>query len=109
MQLNICFPLIPKCLNQNENHYVVRKTVLDVEFPLIESQLAGIDDKLKEAETSLNWSGDVLEYINEVYKMVQDLEQRVQKAKDNVIQMNSIMDVWAQTPIFDRKTDMKVL
>ena len=96
-------------MNQNVNVYVVRKTVLDVEFPLIESQLAGIDDKLKEAETSLNWSGDVLEYINEVYKMVQDLEQRVQKAKDNVIQMNSIMDVWAQTPIFDRKTDMKVL
>ena len=85
----------------------IRTTVLDVEFPLIESQLADIDLKLKEAETSLNWSGDVLEYINSIYKSVQNLEERVQKAKSNVTQINEIMDVWAQSPIFERKADTK--
>ena len=85
----------------------VRKTVLDVEFPLIESQLTDIDVKLKEAETALNWSGDILEYINSIYKIVQDLEERVQKAKDNVTKINEIMNVWAQSPIFERKTDTK--
>ena len=85
----------------------IRKTVLDVEYPLIESQLVDIDLKLKEAETELNWSGDVLEYINSIYKIVQDLEERVQKAKDNVTKINQIMDVWSQSAIFDRKTDSK--
>ena len=78
-----------------------------MEFPLIKSQLEDIDTRLKEAETELNWSGDVLEYINSIYKVVQDLEQRVQKAKDNVTSINEIMDVWAKSPIFDRKTDTK--
>lgn len=33
----------------------VLKTVLEVEYPLIQGQLQGIDLKLKEAEETLNW------------------------------------------------------
>lgn len=36
----------------------VRTTVLEVEFPLIEGQIADIDNKLQQAETSLNWNTD---------------------------------------------------
>ena len=36
----------------------VRTTVLEVEFPLIESQLADIDSKLQQAESTLNWNSD---------------------------------------------------
>ena len=36
----------------------VRTSVLEVEFPLIEGQLAEIDSKLQQAETSLNWNTD---------------------------------------------------
>jgi len=36
----------------------VRTTVLEVEFPLIETQIAEIDNKLQQAETSLNWNTD---------------------------------------------------
>ena len=36
----------------------VRTSVLEVEFPLIERQVADIDNKLKEAENTLNWNTD---------------------------------------------------
>ena len=36
----------------------VRTSVLDVEFPLIEEQLADIDNKFQQAESTLNWNTD---------------------------------------------------
>lgn len=36
----------------------VRQTVLEVEYPLIEQQLATIDSQLEKAEKSLNWTND---------------------------------------------------
>lgn len=36
----------------------VRKTVLEVEFPLVEKQLASIDGQLEQAEKGLNWTND---------------------------------------------------
>ena len=71
----------------------VRTTVLDVEMPLIADQLKDIDEQLKGAEHELNWSADVLDYINKTYDMIKDLEERLQKAKDNVTKINSIMEV----------------
>lgn len=36
----------------------VRQTVLEVEFPLVEQQLADIDSQLEQAENALNWTND---------------------------------------------------
>ena len=36
----------------------VRQTVLQVEYPLIEGQLADLDGQLQRAETSLHWKDD---------------------------------------------------
>ena len=36
----------------------VRHTVIQVEFPLIEGQLAELDVELQEAETTLHWKDD---------------------------------------------------
>ena len=36
----------------------VRKTVLEVEYPLIEGQLEEIDIQLEKAEESLNWQNE---------------------------------------------------
>ena len=36
----------------------VRKTVLEVEYPLVEGQLEEIDVQLKQAEDSLNWENE---------------------------------------------------
>lgn len=42
----------------------VRTTVLEVEFPLIEGQIADIDSKLQQAETALNWNSDGMYSFN---------------------------------------------
>jgi len=36
----------------------IRQTVLEVEYPLVENQLNGIDDKLQQAENSLTWNSE---------------------------------------------------
>lgn len=82
----------------------VRNTVLEVEFPLIEGQLANLDTRLKEAEGDLNWTSDsVWEYIQETRDQVHDLEKRVQQAKDNVDGIKKIMAEWTKQPLFERK------
>ena len=39
--------------------------------------------------------------------MVRDLEERVQKAKDNVVKMKDIMATWVH-PLFERKENKSV-
>lgn len=39
----------------------VRKTILEVEFPLVEGQLKDIDVELEQAEKTINWNGDGME------------------------------------------------
>ena len=36
----------------------VRETILDVEYPLIETQLAEIDTQLEKAISQLNWTSE---------------------------------------------------
>ena len=36
----------------------VRETILDVEYPLIETQLADIDTQLEKAISQLNWTSE---------------------------------------------------
>lgn len=85
----------------------VISTVLEVEFPLVEGQLKDINIRLKSAEESLNWKAHgVWVYIQEVRDIVHDLEKRVQKARDNVEEIQSIMKTWV-LPIFERKDGKK--
>ncbi|XP_077979817.1 dynein beta chain, ciliary-like [Glandiceps talaboti] len=82
----------------------VRETILEVEYPLIEGQVAEIDSQLEKAEKSLNWNQDgIWEYIQETRDKVHDLQQRVQKAKQNVENMQKIMAGWSKVPLFERK------
>ncbi|XP_061318003.1 dynein axonemal heavy chain 9-like [Pezoporus flaviventris] len=81
----------------------VLKTVLEVEYPLIQGQLQDIDLKLKEAEETLNWKVEgVCGHISTVMDGVHDLERRVQKAKDNVEEIQTIVRAWV-SPILERK------
>uniref|UniRef100_A0A1I8JH23 DHC_N2 domain-containing protein n=1 Tax=Macrostomum lignano TaxID=282301 RepID=A0A1I8JH23_9PLAT len=79
----------------------VRENTLEVEMPLIEDQLAEIDKKLEQAETSLNWNGET--YIQEVKDAVHDLQKRVVQAKDNVEKIVKLMSTWHKVPLFERK------
>ncbi|XP_074463654.1 dynein axonemal heavy chain 9 isoform X3 [Larus michahellis] len=81
----------------------VLKTVLEVEYPLIRGQLWDIDLKLKEAEETLNWKMEgVWDHISMVMAGVHDLERRIQKAKNNVEEIQTIVRSWVP-PIFERK------
>ncbi|XP_070581054.1 dynein beta chain, ciliary-like isoform X2 [Ptychodera flava] len=82
----------------------VRETVLEVEYPLIEGQLAEIDTKLEQAENTLNWNQDgIWEYIQTTRDKVHDLQQRVQKAKQNIENIQKIMGEWSKVPLYERK------
>ncbi|NXD86338.1 DYH9 protein, partial [Halcyon senegalensis] len=81
----------------------VLRTVLEVEYPLIQGHLQDIDLKLKEAEETLNWKMEgVWDHISMVMDDVHDLEWRIQKAKSNVEEIQTIMQSWV-SPIFERK------
>ncbi|XP_077101765.1 dynein axonemal heavy chain 9 [Siphateles boraxobius] len=85
----------------------VMSKVLEVEMPLIQSQLTDIDAQLQEAEKSLCWTSQgIWEYIQDKREMVHDLEQRLQRTKDNVEEIQSIMKSWT-TPVFERKEGKK--
>ncbi|WAR03796.1 DYHC-like protein [Mya arenaria] len=84
----------------------VRTTVLEVEFPLIESQIADIDSKLQQAETTSNWNSDgIWEYIQSTRDTVIDLESRVQQTKNNVEEVQKLMSTWSKNPLFTRKEE----
>ncbi|NXH48679.1 DYH9 protein, partial [Dicaeum eximium] len=81
----------------------VLRTVLEVEYPLVQGRLQDIDLKLREAEETLTWKTEgVWDHISGVMGDVCDLEQRVRKAKDNVEEIQSVVRSWG-SPIFERR------
>uniref|UniRef100_A0A8C3IZN2 DYH9 protein n=1 Tax=Chrysemys picta bellii TaxID=8478 RepID=A0A8C3IZN2_CHRPI len=72
----------------------ILRTVLEVEYPLVQRQLQDIDSRLKEAEETLNWKTEG--------KSTNPLIGEVQVTKDNVEEIQSIMRSWV-SPIFERK------
>ncbi|NXB68815.1 DYH9 protein, partial [Struthidea cinerea] len=81
----------------------VLRTVLEVEYPLVQGQLRDIDVKLKEAEETLTWKMEgVWDHISGVMGDVCDLEQRVQRAKDNAEEIQSVVRSWG-SPVFERR------
>ncbi|KAM5274465.1 dynein axonemal heavy chain 9 isoform 2-T2 [Ctenodactylus gundi] len=81
----------------------VMTTLLEVEFPLVEEELHNIDLRLRAAEEALNWKTEgIWDYVIQITGSIQDLEQRIQKTKDNVEEIKSIMKTWV-TPVFKRK------
>ncbi|XP_062965627.1 dynein axonemal heavy chain 9 [Cynocephalus volans] len=81
----------------------VMKTLLEVEFPLVEEELQNIDLCLRAAEETLNWKTEgIWDYVIQITNSIHDLEERIQKAKDNVEEIQNIMKAWV-TPIFKRK------
>nr|XP_058139450.1 dynein axonemal heavy chain 9 isoform X3 [Dasypus novemcinctus] len=86
----------------------IMKTLLEVEFPLVEDELHNIDLCLRAAEETLNWKTEVgiWDYVIQVNNSIHDLEQRIQKTKDNVEEIQNIMKTWI-SPLFKRKDGKK--
>ncbi|XP_060638089.2 dynein axonemal heavy chain 11 [Anolis sagrei] len=86
----------------------VKQTVLEVEYPLIEKELIIADDQLKQAEEVFTWEEDnCWEYIEFLKVLIHDLEQRLQKSKDNIKTIQQIMKSWMEHPLFSRKDNRK--
>uniref|UniRef100_A0A8D0NCH4 Dynein axonemal heavy chain 9 n=1 Tax=Sus scrofa TaxID=9823 RepID=A0A8D0NCH4_PIG len=85
----------------------VMTTLLEVELPLVEKELQNIDLCLKAAEETLNWKTEgIWDYVIHITDSIHDLEQRIQKTKDNVEEIQNIMKSWV-SPIFKRKDGKK--
>ncbi|XP_055971730.1 dynein axonemal heavy chain 17 [Sorex fumeus] len=86
----------------------IKKTVIGVELPLIKAELEAIDVKLLRAESTLFWNGNgVFEYIQEMREILHDLQNRVQKTKQNIEGISHAMQEWSANPMFERKDGKK--
>ncbi|XP_039715552.1 dynein axonemal heavy chain 17 isoform X3 [Pteropus medius] len=86
----------------------ITTTVTDVEFPLIESELSAIDVKLQAAETTLFWNSEgVFDYIKEMREILHNLQNRMQKTKQNIENISQAMKDWSSNPMFERKDNKK--
>uniref|UniRef100_A0A8C0IKH9 Dynein axonemal heavy chain 11 n=1 Tax=Chelonoidis abingdonii TaxID=106734 RepID=A0A8C0IKH9_CHEAB len=86
----------------------LKQTVLEVEYPLIETELGAIDGQLRETEEVFTWQKEnCWKYIEQVKARVYDLEQRVQQSKENIKTIQQIMNAWADHTLFSRKDDRK--
>uniref|UniRef100_A0A4W3JPZ5 Dynein axonemal heavy chain 11 n=1 Tax=Callorhinchus milii TaxID=7868 RepID=A0A4W3JPZ5_CALMI len=86
----------------------LKLTVLEVEFPLIQSELESIDGQLTAAEEAITWKDEnCWSYIVRSKDAVHDLESRVQKAKDNIETVQTLMKTWSECALFTRKDNRK--
>ncbi|XP_066487525.1 dynein axonemal heavy chain 11 [Tiliqua scincoides] len=86
----------------------VNQTVLEAEYPLIEEELKTIDDQLLEAEETFTWQKEnYWEYTEHMKAQVHDLEQRLQRSKDNIKVIQKIMKSWMEHPLFSRKDNRR--
>uniref|UniRef100_A0A5G2QUI5 Dynein axonemal heavy chain 17 n=1 Tax=Sus scrofa TaxID=9823 RepID=A0A5G2QUI5_PIG len=86
----------------------IKTTMMDVEFPLIKSELEAIDVQLLDAERTLFWNSEgVFDYIQEMREILHNLQNRIQKAKQNVEAISQAMMDWSANPMFERKDNKK--
>ena len=73
------------------------------EKPLIQIEMKKIDAELENGEKHLKWKSPGIEdYIVNIRNKVSDLETRLQKSKQNLEKMQTLMSTWKDTPLFRR-------
>ncbi|KAL6263152.1 hypothetical protein P5V15_005953 [Pogonomyrmex californicus] len=86
----------------------IRKTTKQVEFDLIELELARIDSLISRGEDELCWRSEgLLEYITELGDLVEGLWKRMKSAQSNVEKIRNILEPWTKTPLIERKDRRK--
>lgn len=86
----------------------LKQTVLEVELPLIRAELESVDLQLLRAETSLTWQDeDCWSFISNTKHLVQDLVCRVNRARANCDDIQSVMKRWSKQAMFCRKDNKK--
>ena len=77
------------CLDKIVDLYNYLKTdTNDKEYRLFEAEVFEIDSQLQSAETSLTWNSEGIDdYIERVRQVVTELNERVRKSQDNIIEI----------------------
>uniref|UniRef100_A0A8C5KUF0 Dynein axonemal heavy chain 11 n=1 Tax=Jaculus jaculus TaxID=51337 RepID=A0A8C5KUF0_JACJA len=81
----------------------LKQTLLEVEYPLIEDELAAVDEQLRAAATWLTWQDDFWSYMEEVQMATAQLVRRVERAQSNVQTIQQTMRAWAECPLLPRR------
>ncbi|EFA11309.2 dynein beta chain, ciliary [Tribolium castaneum] len=86
----------------------IRRTTKDVEFNLIENEIAEIDELIIQGQNTLNWNSEGLwEYMTKLYNLVGNLQQNLQKCQENLNQIKNVLMPFARQPLFERKEGKK--
>jgi len=88
------------------NYNEMTLTLHPVERPLVEKDMALIDEKLKRGMESLSWqqqNGEVQSFISEAMETVQQVYTQVKVMKDNLNAIKKMMSDYAAQPLADRK------
>ena len=95
------------CLDKIVDLYNYLKTdTNDKEYRLFEAEVLEIDNQLKAAETSLTWNSEGIDdYIERVLQMVEELNERVRKSQDNIIEIYKQISQWEDKALFIREED----
>ena len=81
----------------------MKTNTADVDRNLIEPDILLIDEKIAQAETTINWnSEDILECIHSILESVTGLNQRVRETQDNVILIFKEINQYESKPLFER-------
>lgn len=86
----------------------IKRTVLEVELPLIRAELTSVDLQLSRAESVLTWHDpDCWSFIGAAKDQVHNLACRVGAAKEKCETIQSIMKTWAKQTMFCRRDNKK--
>ncbi|XP_063983406.1 dynein beta chain, ciliary [Diachasmimorpha longicaudata] len=86
----------------------IRRTSRQVEYNLIELEVARIDSLITRGEKELCWKSDGLpDYINELGGLVQGLWKRLKAIQANVEKIRGILEPWTKIPLIERKDRRK--
>ncbi|XP_061675536.1 dynein axonemal heavy chain 11 isoform X2 [Syngnathoides biaculeatus] len=87
----------------------LKESVLEIELPLIRDDLASVDQLLQRAQTDVMWHDqDCWSFISATKKQVEDLINRVIRAKENRDAIQSMMKRWSKQTMFCRKDNKKI-
>lgn len=90
------------------SYNAIRRTSRNVEYKLIELEVARIDSLVTRGENELSWRSKGLpDYISELGVLVEGLWKRVKSTQSNVEKIRSILEPWTKTPLIERRDRRK--
>ena len=95
------------CLDKIVSLYNYLKTdTNEKEYRLFEVEVLKLDHILRKAETTMNWKADGIdEYLEKVLEIVSELNERIRKTQDNVIEIYKQISQWETKPLYVRASN----